>query len=354
MTMAGLTVALTALNAALPTASQAQTQKSETSKSAAKLTPQEAEWERLVATGRASVKRGKLEEATKQFKAAEALARKMPHNNERLSTSLRILSRLDKETCQYEEAEKYARELVDVTRKSGSDPDKVSFEINALATILKKEGKYDQAEKTYLEALDTLGTKNAETIAAATVHDNLGIVYQHQHQFQQALDHHEIAYKIYAKQLGDDKTDTALCQGNMGQALFSMGKYEKAEELMQHSLTTLEKTEGVNSEYAATFRDNLAAVYCKKGEFPKAETMQRQSLTSYEKLNGKDNPDYSICLDNLAMTLAAQGKFEEAKEAAGEASAIAIKVLGAGHPFTKHSLSVLEQVNAVAKAQKKP
>lgn len=301
-------------------------------------------FEKYMSAGKNCFDRGDLSGALNRVKAAEAEARTLADAGKGdgpLLESLTVLVMLCKTGSRFEDAEKYAREVVLLTCRGSGDNEVKAFAVNDLATVLKRAGKYSESAAAYRQALLVLGPQGKESIAAATLHDNLGIVLQIQKLWQEAFAEHEIAYKIYSRLAGPGAPDTYLCQGNMGQALFGLGEFAQAEVLMKEALAGVEQHEGKDSIGAATFCDNLAVLYCRQGEPAKAESMQVRALGIYTRKVGRENPDALICMGNLALTYERQGKLKEARKTAGEAFEIAVKVLGEAHPVTERLRNIL-------------
>ena len=303
-------------------------------------------WQLYFMAGSASVHKHDLAKALYYFKLSEGCARKLPGKEgiDKLDATLKIIASLYNETRHYAEAAQYGRQVVELNKASHQSPIEIATNLNALAKMLKKAGKYTESEQAYKEALAVIGPDLQASQNSATIHDNLGLVYQELKQFDRAIAEHQLAYNLYRKLLGDSNKDTAYCQVNLAEAYIGLKDYAKAEPLLNSAKATLEKTEGSSSVAMASLLDNIGTLYSRTDRLPEAEEMQRRAFVLVEKYHGHFSADAAISLNNLATTYSMENKNDEAKRTAVEACAIATKVLGANHPMTKRCLKNLDGI----------
>ncbi len=311
-------------------------------------------WQVYLMAGNASVHKHDLARALYYFKLSEACARKIPGKSgtDKLDASLKIIASVYNQLRQYTEAAQYGRQVVELNKVTHEQPADIAVNLNALAKMYKKAGKYVESEQTYKEALAVLGPKLQATQDAATIHDNLGLVYQEEKQFDKAVAEHQSAYNLYRKLFGDGHKDTAYCQINLAEAYIGLKDYTKAEPLLNSAKITIEKTEGASSVAMASLLDNIGKLYSRTDRLAEAEEMQRRAFVLIEKYRGHFSGDAAINLNNLATTYSLENKNDEAKRTAVEACAIATKVFGAQHPMTKRCIANLDGI--LGKGLKKP
>lgn len=303
-------------------------------------------WQLYLMAGQASLHKRDIARALYYFKLSEACARKIPGKDgiDKLDASLKIIASLYNDTRHYSEAAQYGRQVVELNKASHQPPDEIVTNLNALAKMLKKAGKYTESEQAYKEALSALGPKLQTTQDAATTHDNLGLVYQEEKQYDKAIAEHQLAYGLYSKLLGSGNKDTAYCQMNLAEAYIGLKDYAKAEPLLSTARTTIEKTEGSSSVAMASLLDNLGMLYSCTERLAEAEEMQRRAFVLVEKYHGHFSADAVISLNNLATTYSLENKNDDAKRTAVEACTIATKVLGGNHPITRRCINVLDGI----------
>ena len=303
-------------------------------------------WQVYLMAGNASVHKHDLARALYYFKLSEACARKIPGKSgtDKLDASLKIIASVYNQLRQYTEAAQYGRQVVELNKATHEPPADIAVSLNALAKMYKKAGKYAESEQTYKEALAVLGPKLQATQDAVTIHDNLGLVYQEEKQYNKAVAEHQLAYNLYRKLSGDNNKDTAYCQMNLAEAYIGMKDYAKAEPLLNSAKTTIEKTEGASSVAMASLLDNIGMLYSRTERLSEAEEMQRKAFVLIEKYHGHFSADAAIFLNNLATTYSQENKNDEAKRTAVEACAIATKVFGAHHPMTKRCINNLDGI----------
>ncbi|HNH75162.1 MAG TPA: tetratricopeptide repeat protein [Candidatus Obscuribacter sp.] len=303
-------------------------------------------WQLYLMAGNASLHKHDMARALYYFKLCEGCARKIPGQNgiDKLDASLKIIASVYNETRHYTEAAQYGRQVVELNKASHQPPGDIAVNLNALAKMLKKAGKYAESEQAYKEALAVLGPKLQASQDAATIHDNLGLVYQEEKQYDKAVAEHQSAYNLYRKLVGDGHKDTAYSQMNLAEAYMGLKDYAKAEPLLNSAKTTIEKTEGSSSVAMASLLDNIGMLYSRTDRLAEAEEMQRRAFVLIEKYHGHFSGDAAISLNNLATTYSLENKNDEAKRTAVEACAIATKVLGAHHPMTKRCINNLDAI----------
>lgn len=303
-------------------------------------------WQLYLMAGNASVRKHDMARALYYFKLSEACARKIPGKDgiDKLDASLKIIASVYNQTRQYSEAALYGRQVVELNKASHQPADEIATNLNALAKMLKKAGKYAESEQAYKEALAALGPKLQSSQDAATIHDNLGLVYQEAKQYDKAIAEHQLAYNLYRKLVGDGNKDTAYCQMNLAEAYIGLKDYAKAEPLLNSARTTIEKTEGSSSVAMASLLDNIGMLYSRTNRLTEAEDMQKRAFVLVEKYHGHFSADAAISLNNLATTYSLENKHDEAKRTAVEACSIATKALGGNHPITKRCIVVLDGI----------
>jgi tetratricopeptide (TPR) repeat protein len=91
------------------------------------------------------------------------------------------------------------------------------------------QGKYEEALKHYLRALEIREKKlgSGHPTVATTLY-NIGSVYRHQGKYEEALQYYLRALEIRENKLGSDHPDVAGTLNNIGSVYDDQVKYEEA------------------------------------------------------------------------------------------------------------------------------
>jgi len=171
------------------------------------------------------------------------------------------------------------------------DPD-LACAYNNLGLLLRQCGRIEEG----LACLE-------QAAKSATLHNNLGNLYQKQGSNQEALTHYREAIRL--------EPNHALAHYNLGTTLLEMGDYEGSKP---HLRTALELApDHVSCRY------NLACAL-------QHSHANREAATLYQEVVRRD-PNHYRAMTNLASTLQSLGQVEEALELYGRAQSIA-KALG--------------------------
>jgi len=114
---------------------------------------------------------------------------------------------------------------------------------------------------------------------------------------------------IYGYALDAIHPHTTSSLNNQAILYYNQGKYEKARELFQRTLTLCEQLLGFSHADTATCLNNLAGVYYVQGKYELAELLLHQALDICEQVLSPDDPDMINSLNNLGLLYEAQGKY---------------------------------------------
>ncbi|CAH1790375.1 unnamed protein product [Owenia fusiformis] len=167
------------------------------------------------------------------------------------------------------------------------------------------------AYKTELQKLQSLDTGEKEGEIAST-HTAIGLLYQSQGFYSDALLHHNDSLKIIRKT--DDKNGVYGSLNNIGLAYRKMGDLTKALECQRDSLAIkrLIHKDNPHPEIAGSL-DNIGLVYRNMGDLTKALESHQECLT-IRRLIHKDSPhpDVAGSLDNIALVYRNMGDLTKA------------------------------------------
>ncbi len=202
------------------------------------------------------------------------------------------------------EAEKqYAKALELATTTYGKASTQYADIILRQATLAKDEGSYNLAEPLFKQAL---GLVDKSSLVAATIHNNLGILYQ------------------------------------------LMGRLGEAEKQFEYGLAIYKNSKGSNQMDYILTKENLATLYSLQGNTDKALNLLAETVAKNKEVFGSNSPNYAISLHNYASLLQKINKGDEAKLLFDEALKIQKNSFGVNHPSyanTLHNLAVLAEDN---------
>jgi CHAT domain-containing protein/Tfp pilus assembly protein PilF len=163
------------------------------------------------------------------------------------------------------------------------------------------------------------------------------------------------ALQIRQRVLGSEHSATAQSLYNLGAVYWRMGEYAKAEPLYQEALRIRQKVLGSEHSDTVTSLNNLAVLYQAMGEYAKAEPLYQEALRIRRKVLGPEHPDTALSLNNLALLYQAMGEYAKTEPLYQEALRIRQKILGPEHPDTALSLnnlaSLYKDMGKYAKAE---
>ncbi len=198
------------------------------------------------------------------------------------------------------EAEKqYTKALIIAASTYGEQSNEYADILLRQATLAKDKGAYDISEPLFKRALAVVDDKS---MAAAAIHNNLGILFQQMGRLDEAQNQFNAALQIYKSNRGANLIDYVLTE------------------------------------------ENLATLYSLKGEQTKALELLSETVELNKEIFGSKSPNYAISLHNYASLLQNENKLEEAKPLFIEALDIQKNTFGINHPSyanTLHNLAVL-------------
>ncbi|NEO83704.1 MAG: CHAT domain-containing protein [Spirulina sp. SIO3F2] len=190
-----------------------------------------------------------------------------------------------------------------LARELGDNNPTFARHFTQLADIYSKLGRYEEAELLYEKSLHIW-----RTFFGAEQGDNIS------------------AAKVLAKQ---------------GALLFTLGKYDQAEQASQAALQIFKKLGEPQNGFAAAELSNLAAIYSAQGRHAEAEPLLQESLVLNQQLISGEHPRIAMTLSNLADVYAGQRQFSKAAPLYVEAIAMQRRLYRAEHPDIAQSLNKL-------------
>jgi tetratricopeptide (TPR) repeat protein len=204
---------------------------------------------------------------------------------------------------------------------------------NNLAVLFKYCGRFDDGLKLYTEALAAIiATHGQESLAAATVHHNIGGIHHARSDFAAAEEPARKAWEISRRLLGEDDPRAMLDATAYAGVLDGLERYDESEPIYRRALAIFERAYGPEHYEVAATLHNLAAVRAARGQLEEAENHYRRALAIKEKQLGAQSPDVALTRNNLGRLLADAGRPGEAVSLLEAAVAVLESRLAPGHP----------------------
>lgn len=226
----------------------------------------------------------------------------------------------------YEDAEVFLKKCLAITTNSM----KLSDIYNRLGGIYERTNRRDEAENYFMTALTYLDSlENKKEIA--TINNNLGVLFCHIRQHQQAKIYLEKAISLREELLDTNNMESvyelACSYNNLGMTFAEMLQFEESEKAYLKTLPLDSITEKngntIQKNHIGTTYNNLATTYHRLSSYQKAEIYYLKSIEKrleYVNYNPeKYLPDLISTESNMAILYMEQGKLSEAKAMAEDA-----------------------------------
>ncbi|KAE8361552.1 purine and uridine phosphorylase [Aspergillus caelatus] len=128
---------------------------------------------------------------------------------------------------------------------------------------------------------------------------------------------------------------------NIGNCLYSDGRWEEAEELDLQALELRKQVLGPEHPDTLTSMANLASTYQNQGRWKEAEELDVQVIELRKQVLGPEHPDTLTSMNNLAYTWKLLGKVQDALALMEKCVELRCNLLGPDHPHTISSSNAL-------------
>ena len=237
--------------------------------------------------------------------------------------------------CQYKSSISYhkeASEIYKATYGTHVHHYKVALTYDNLGTVYSHLGQYNEANEYYEKALiirkKNFGNEHRDVAAS---YNNLGSVYQHLGQYNEAKEYYEKALIIRKKILGEEHADAATSYNSLGSVYQHLGQYNEAKEYHEKALISRKKIFGEEHADVAASYNNLGIVYQDLGQYNEAKEYYEKALIIKKKIFGEENANVATSYNNLGIVYRHLGQYNEAKEFYEKALIINKKIFGEEH-----------------------
>ena len=204
---------------------------------------------------------------------------------------------------------------------------------NNLGDLFGHFGEYDNALEFYQQCLD-IESKNLGNLhpVVANSYNSIGETWLEKGEFDKALVFLLQSLDIRLKTLGNHHFDVANSYTNIGSAWLEKGEYDKALEFNQQSLSIRLKTLGKQHPDVAHSYNALGAVWYRKGEYDKALKFLQQGLDIRLKTQGNQHPEVATSYNNIGFAWSNKGEYDKALKFHQQSLDIRVKTFGNLHP----------------------
>lgn len=233
------------------------------------------------------------------------------------------------DTNVYDDAERYFKMCLGLT----TDSVKLSDIYNRLGSICEKTNRAETSKAYFLSAMDLLKESN-EKAKIGTLNNNLGVLFMHLRQFDDADSYFRKSITIREELLDTLNTESiyelACSYNNLGQLQMNLQRYDVSENLYTKALVldSLLKRKGLAAyqrNHIGTTYNNVAVTYQNQANYPKAEYYYLKSIEErkeyIKEIPGRYLPDLIGTLSNLSVLYMGQNKLQEARAMAEDAVA---------------------------------
>ncbi|CAF1591293.1 unnamed protein product, partial [Adineta steineri] len=193
-----------------------------------------------------------------------------------------------------------AEELYNVLLEQTSNKYEHTIYYNNLGVVKDHQGDYEKAIEYYRESLEIAEkTLPADHPHFATIYSNSGLVYRNMGEYLKALSFFEKALGIEEKTLPANHLDLAISYNNIGSVYDDMEEYSKSLSFHGRALETREKTLPANHPSLATSYSNIGGLYANMGEYSKSLLFHEKALGIQEKILPENHPSLATSYNNI-------------------------------------------------------
>ncbi len=128
-----------------------------------------------------------------------------------------------------------------------------------------------------------------------------------------------LAVEHFDALLDPDDPSRAVTWGNLGRAAVEQSHFRDGVERLGRALEITERTQGEDSEQAATYRYYLADAYVRQGDLRRGAALHERLVTDYERLYGPTSNMTQMALEWFGVVEQKRGRYWQAYESLSRA-----------------------------------
>ncbi|KAK3942068.1 hypothetical protein QBC46DRAFT_84908 [Diplogelasinospora grovesii] len=300
---------------------------------------------------------GRLEEAEKIFTQVLETSKKTL-GEEHLITlnTMDDLAHMYGKGGRFEEAEKLLIQVVETSKKTFGEEHLITLNtMDDLAHMYQGQDRFEEAEKLFIQVLllrtRKLGEDHLHTLGTM---QKLWKVYWRQDRFKEAEKLFAKVLDTYKTKYGEDHYTTLEGMGILALTWKAQGRHQEAMDMMEDCYQrsrqalgadhkhTLDAKEALD-EWRLEFDENLGEAYWSQGRFNEAEELFAKVLDTYKTKYGEDHYTTLASMGILALTWKAQGRYQEAMDMMEDCYQRSRQALGADHRRTLKAKEALDE-----------
>ncbi|MCJ7603264.1 MAG: tetratricopeptide repeat protein [Desulfobulbaceae bacterium] len=168
-----------------------------------------------------------------------------------------------------------------------------------------------EAIESFQQAIE-LAKQGEDENQVAEYQWRLGVVYNDNVSYDQAIASYENALNHYSALEGEDSTNVATLRNNLGISWAGIGEYDKAIAYYEKALAVYVKVLGEAHPDVARVWNNLGIAWANKGEYDKAIAYFEKALAVDSKVFGEDHPNVAGNWNNLGLAWQNKGEYDKA------------------------------------------
>lgn len=249
------------------------------------------------------------------------------------SNALQLLGKIELERGHFDRAKNNFTKALAIRKERQDKPDSLIIEtLIALGQTSEGKGNLSQA-MTYLEeALQlqkaSLGVWHRYT---GIIYMRIGVVHDLNGAYEEALQWHFKAEKVFSKVLPSNAQEWAILYGCIGIVYDFKGELNLALDFQQKALDILQAIYPEKHAQTANCYNNIGILHRRKGDYLKALQYQEKALQIRLALHGKKHPNVGASLNNLGVIHRHMGELDEALEYFHQALHVRKSIFGDNH-----------------------
>lgn len=156
---------------------------------------------------------------------------------------------------------------------------------------------------------------------------NIGTTYYHMGEYDKAIEYHEKASLIWQQVFGPDHPDVALCYNDIAQVLSIKNQFDLAIEYMLNAIDIFQITYGMNNKNTAFLYKELGNMYIRKQDYTNAQQYTEKALAIYL-IYDTETDEIASCYNSIGVIKNREGDYEDALQYYLSALNIKTKVFG--------------------------
>ncbi|MEM8997158.1 MAG: tetratricopeptide repeat protein, partial [Acidobacteriota bacterium] len=193
---------------------------------------------------------------------------------------------------------------------------------NELATILRRRGRVDEARQVLEPLIAELESRRPTTaddertrlLALAGALNDYGNVLWQQAFFDEGERAYRRALELKSNLLGENHSDVAMTQSNLGVLLREQGRRDESRPLLMRATATLTDTLGPEHPWLATPLSELGSLQIHDGQWRRAESSFERAHEIYRRAYGDAHPNTVRAMGKTAHLLSLRGRVADELE----------------------------------------